>query len=265
MAQNNIFALTDRCLIRLAGPDAEDFLQNVITNDIRQAVPGRLLYACLLTPQGQYLHDFFILRDAEGFLLDVEAARAEDLLRRFTMFRLRAKVSFTRLGNFCAYAGTGIADPRLAELPPRLYTAESFAAAREVQDYHDFCIGLGVPCGSLAMTARDTMADVNLDLLQAVAWDKGCFIGQEVAARMYHRNLAKRRLMIIDGAGLSPGEKLRRGNIEAGDIRQVASTGNIALAQLKISGAQQAPLTRAAGGEVTIRTPHYLAATLPAT
>jgi len=258
MAQNDVYALTDRCLIRIAGPDAEVFLQNVITNDIQQATPDRLLYACLLTPQGQYLHDFFILRDAEGFLLEAELARADDLLRRFALFKLRAKVSFTLCDDMFVYAGLGIADPRLPNLPPRHYTHEKINHTHAVDAYNDLCINLGIPCGSLAMTARDTMADVNLDLLHAVAWDKGCFIGQEVAARMYHRNLAKRRFVIVKGMGLAAGEKLQNGSVTLGEIRHVASTGDMALAQLKISGGGPAAATRADGGEVTVLLPVYL-------
>lgn len=242
--------LSDRCLVRVGGDDAMDFLQNVITNDMRRAAPGKLLYACLLMPQGFYLHDFFIGHDNDGYFLDCETARVDDLLRRFTIFKLRAKVTFARaIGNIYS-AGQGLDDPRLSALGKRFYTNEMLAAVKPVSDYHDLCIEQGVPCGSLAMKPeRDTMADVNLELLNAVAWDKGCFIGQEVAARMYNRSSAKRRLYIAGReTPFTAGEKLG----DAGEVRQISSTGKKAIVQLKVTA------LAAIGGEIIIRSPEYL-------
>lgn len=263
MNQNSAFIeLSDRCLLRVSGPDAADFLQNVITNDMSRAGPGKILYACLLTPQGQYLHDFFILCDGEDFLLDCEAARVDDLLRRFSIFKLRAKVSFSKIetGSYIYAGGESLLDPRLASLGGRLYAAHRMSDVQPVSAYYDRCIHLGIPCGSLAMTARDTMADVNLDLLDAVAWDKGCFIGQEVAARMHHRNLAKKRLLVVRGQDLKAGEKLLGGGRDAGEIRHVGSTGTEALAQIRLSAfADNAPpLTTPEGAAITVTKPAYL-------
>lgn len=232
----DIFHLSDRCVVRVSGEDAENFLQNVITNDIRHAAKGKLVYACLLMPQGFYLHDFFIAKEDDGFLLDCEAARVDDLLRRFVIFKLRAKVNFEKAGGNL-YAGEGLEDPRLPTLPRRRYTSQS-REALPVSGYHDICIDQGVPCGSLAIRPeRDTMADVNLDLLNAVAWDKGCFIGQEVAARMHNKQIAKRRLYIGTGENLKPGDKLG----EVGEVRQTSTDNKKALVQVKLANISAAP------------------------
>ena len=102
-----------------------------------------------------------------------------------------------------------------------------------------FCIGQGVPCGSLTIKPeKETMADVSLDLLNAVAWDKGCFIGQEVAARMHNRGLTKRRLFVVQGTGLKAGVLRQNGN-DVGEIRQVNSQGDQALAVIKLAAVSQ--------------------------
>lgn len=231
--------LSDRRLIRVTGEDATSFLQNVITNDMAAVAGSSMVYACLLTPQGQYLHDFFILSDGgQGYYLDVEAARSEDLLRRFGIFKLRSRVSFSDALDMRVYAalrpGRGYPDPRRAGLGYRVYTAE-ILPSEPVARYYDFCIERGVPCGSLTMKPeKETMADVNLDLLNAVAWDKGCFIGQEVAARMHHRGLSKRRLFVVSGSGLQPG-MLRRDGVDVGEIRQVNGAKDMALAVIKLA------------------------------
>lgn len=260
MTINNPIHLSDRCLVRVAGDDARDFLQNVITNDMKHAATGRLVYSCLLMPQGFVLHDFFIGQDDAGYFLDCETARVDDLLRRFAIFKLRAKVNFSRMaGN--VYAGTGgIADPRLATLPPRLYAAETMQAA-PVTVYHDICIRQTIPCGSLAITERDTMADVNLDLLNAVAWDKGCFIGQEVAARMYNLSKAKRRIVTINSATpVAAGMKVFADGKDMGEVRQISSDGMSGLALLKVAVlAENPPILQTVEGQaLTLYVPDYL-------
>lgn len=236
--------LTDRKLIRIFGEDAETFLHNIVTNDIRGLKADELRYACLLTPQGQYLHDFFITAgdSGHGFLLDCEAARLSDLLQRLAMFRLRSRVTFEEVPRIDVYyatvAGDGYPDPRRPGLGYRIY-AEAKIDAEPVARYYDFSVEQGLPCGSLTMKpGKETMADVNLDILNAVSWDKGCFVGQEVAARMHNRGLTKRRLFVVTGRDLNPG-MLRHGDSEAGEIRQVNSTGDKALAVIKLAAASQ--------------------------
>lgn len=259
---NNPIHLSDRCLVRVAGDDARDFLQNVITNDMKNSGAGKLVYSCLLMPQGFFLHDFFIGQDDAGYFLDCETARVDDLLRRFAVFKLRAKVTFARMDGNVYAAGDGIADPRLATLPPRLYRPETIVA-EPVAIYHDICIRQTVPCGSLAMTERDTMADVNLDHLNAVAWDKGCFIGQEVAARMYNLSKAKRRIVTVTAeTPIASGAKVFADGKDMGEVRQISSNGLSALAQLKVAVLAENPpvLHTAEEQRLTLSIPAYLPA-----
>ncbi|HYD18061.1 MAG TPA: hypothetical protein VEF76_06255 [Patescibacteria group bacterium] len=253
-----VMHLSDRCVVNVTGEDAFEFLQNIVTNDIRKAQDDSLVYACLLMPQGFYLHEFFVGRHGDGFFLDCEITGEDDLLRRLAMFRLRAKVVFER-SPIEVYAGpTGLPDPRYPSLPRRNYGAVP-PGAEGVGHYHDVSITLGIPCGSRTIVAgRDTLADVNLDLLNAIAWDKGCFIGQEVAARMYHRNIAKRRIVGVAGQGLTAGAKLFSDGREAGEIRTVSTGETGALAQIKSAFLTKISLSTSDGALCAVHIPSYL-------
>lgn len=237
--------LDDRKLFRIEGPDAASFLQNIMSNDIAAAQP--IVYSCLLSPQGQFLHDFFVVDQGEGaYLLDAGAERADDLIRRLTMFKLRAKVTITPDDALKVYAGPdGHPDPRHAALGGREYRAGGIEAPdKAISDktiYIDYCISIGVPPTAAIRAERDVLSDVNLDLLNAVGWDKGCFIGQEVTARMKYRGLAKKRLMIVSGDTLPP---------EAGEIRITNSNGTESLAVIKLSARTSA--------EKVLKIPDYL-------
>src|SRR5690606_20547384 len=122
-----------------------------------------------------------------------------------------------------AHPAEGLADPRLPALGRRFYTPEEPAeTAEDASVYHDLRIALGIPDGGrTAQQQKDFPADLNLDRLNAIAWDKGCFIGQEVAARMHHRGLAKKRLMILGGSGLAPGDPLTLDGRVMREVRDV--------------------------------------------
>ncbi len=221
--------LDDRAVVRVTGPDAESFLQNVMTNDIRKVSGDSIVYSCLLSPQGQYLHDFFVVAIDGGYLVDINASRAEDFLRRIAIFKLRAKVDFSIAPEYHVYAGNtgqGSDDPRLSGLGKRFYTTSPLPSAQGKSVYEDFCISRGVPSSLALKQQKDVLADVNLDLLNAVAWDKGCYIGQEVTARMKYKALSKRRLFIVNASEITT---------DAGEMRQLNSAGTQGLAVLKLA------------------------------
>lgn len=269
--ENKMFSLDDRRILHVTGADAFDFLQNVITNDMAQVMENGIIYACLLTPQGQWLHDFFIRSDGQdGFICDVERDGFDDLMRRLTMFKLRAKVVLKADDSLHAYAalhdnsqhGVHYQDPRIPALGYRLYAQDKIENALPVFAYDDMCISLGVPCaGKTIARGRDVMADVNLDVLNAASWTKGCFIGQEVAARMHHRNLMKRRLAHVAGEKLEIGALLDNGQAEIGQIRHVSSDGKsgLAVAKLGFMADTSHNVTLKNGVTVTLHPPAYMA------
>ena len=237
-ANDRTFHLASRQILRVQGPDAAEFLQNIFTNDVRRlTAEAPLQYSLLLTPQGQVLHDVFILRQGEDdYAVDVAAARKADILRRLMMFKLRAKVDVAEDTTLQVYAAPqgGLPDPRAPEhLPHRLYTGERLPAEDEA-GYDDLCIALGIPPSAAMRFEKDFVHDLGLQKLQAIAWDKGCFIGQEVAARVEHRGLAKKGLYVVQGQNLSAEQPITDGQgHDAGEMRLVASHSRQGLAVLK--------------------------------
>lgn len=202
--------------VAVTGPDAATFLQGLITNDIYALPAARLLYAALLTPQGRFLHDFFVAPLPDGFLLEGEnGARRDDLLTRLTTYRLRADVSIApvevavmvgvgNVGEVPTLPGDIIvaADPRHPHLGwravrvgaetlpvPDGYTKQSLAT------YDRHRIVLGIPDGIRdAALGTSTLEELNFPRLNGVSFTKGCYVGQELTARMEHRALAKKHL-----------------------------------------------------------------------
>jgi folate-binding protein YgfZ len=241
MSEDHISHITDRTLLRIEGEQAQTFLQNLVTCDMNEVKEQVLRYGCLLTPQGQVLHDFFVFADhSSGFYLDCDAAGADDLIRRLSVYKLRSKVKIEKAEGWTVFSassssegGSAFPDPRLPGLGFRRYT-QAGRLCEPSSAYEDKCISLGVPSSSAIQVGKDYAADLNLDLLNAVSFDKGCFVGQEVAARIKHRGLVKRRLLIIEGERLLPKDRVIQDNIDMGEVRAVTSDGKRGLAVLKL-------------------------------
>jgi len=195
--------LKNRALIRVEGKDAHDFLQNLITNDMDNLQAGRILYACLLSPQGKFLFDFFVHHTDGGFALDCEGGeRAEELDKRFSMYRLRADVQITMEDNVPVYAvfgddNIGAPDPRHSEMGNRSFTKPDLPEC-PFEEWDRRRIMLEIPDGSRDLLVnKSTMDEAHMDMLNAISYDKGCYIGQELTARMHYRGLGKKHLKMI--------------------------------------------------------------------
>ncbi len=223
MSDGRIAVLARRGVVAVGGPDAEKFLNDLVTADISRAGPGQAVFAGLLTPQGKILFDFIVIRDGDRFLFDLPRALAADFAKRLGFYKLRAKVTVedvsagTRVLAVWGPEGVhhidGIAapDPRLAALGWRVIAPADqppvlagFAEAREA-DYDAHRIPLGIPEGGIDFTFGDAFPhDTDMDQLAGVDFGKGCYIGQEVVSRMEHRGTARRRFVIAEGAGPLP-------------------------------------------------------------
>ncbi len=269
--------LDDRGALEIAGEDRVAFLQGLVSNDVAKANPSRVLHAALLTAQGRYLHDFFIVTAGDTFVLDAEAARLDDLRRRLTLYRLRAKVTLAaaseRFDTIVAWGeGTaralglpeeagaarpfagGIAylDPRLPALGARLLLPKGHArdlggmgfAEASRADYDRMRLALGVPDGSRDLAVEKALlVESGFDELNGIDWQKGCYIGQEITARMKYRGLAKKRLVPVAVAGElpPPDTPVRLGDEEAGELR--SGRDGIALALLRLELIEKAAAT----------------------
>jgi folate-binding protein YgfZ len=250
-----------RGLLALTGTDAVTLLQGLVSNDVAKAAPGRLVYAALLTAQGRFLHDFFAASWDGGLVLDCERARQDDLTRRLTLYRLRSKVQFASLNDShcvalvwgdgepaAALPGPGAPDPRHAGLGRRLIlprdgTEAALAAAGltpgTAEEYDALRLSLGVPDGSRDLEPdRALLMESNFEALSGVDFGKGCYVGQEITARMKHRGLTKKRLYRVQGdADLPPpGTPVTQDGKEAGELR--TSQGRAGLALLRIEAVE---------------------------
>ncbi|HEY2071536.1 MAG TPA: hypothetical protein VGG48_18395 [Rhizomicrobium sp.] len=229
--------LDDRAVIALFGPDARSLLQGLITNDVDTIAPGMGLYAALLTPQGKILYDFLLTEGDGAILIDCLATARDVLLKRLRMYRLRAKVEIEARDQLAVFvgldAGNSFADPRHPGLGRRSISArqEMPQDVSPASAYHAHRLDLGIPEGDDFGQDKIFALDGGLDELHAVSFTKGCYVGQELTARMKHRGTARKRLLPIEGDGLQPGAALKA-RLEIGSITTVYGHRGFALVRL---------------------------------
>jgi folate-binding protein YgfZ len=262
----------DRAVITVAGEDRQAFLQGLISNDAAKSTPDRAIYATLLTAQGRFLFDLFIVGEADRYLVDCAAPRRADLVKRLSMYKLRSKVTLAdadadwcvallfgdgaidRIGlgrgaGAAAPFGNGIAyvDPRLPDLGVRLAmprvtareTLEALSAAEDADGaaYHRLRIALGVPDATRDLTPeKSILLENGFDELNAIDWQKGCYMGQELTARTRYRGLVRKRLLPvrIEGGAPAPGTPLMLGGQELGEMRSASADGTLGLAMVRL-------------------------------
>lgn len=241
------FLARDRAVLRISGPEARDFLQGLVTNDVRGLDAGAV-YAALLSPQGKYLFDFFLVPDGEDVLLDVKADRAAALAQRLALYRLRAKVTIAEAGRAVALGGGAppsgaVADPRHPELGWRAYPAdaEAFLAGMEPlppTTLEARRIALGVPeTGVELLPESSFILEMGFERLHGVDFRKGCYVGQEVTARMKHKTELRKGLarVRLEGEAPPPGTEILAGDRPAGTLYSTA--GDTGLAYLRFDRA----------------------------
>jgi hypothetical protein len=244
--------LPDRAVVAVEGPDRVAFLQGLVSNDVALAAPGQAVWAALLSPQGKWLADFFILADGERLLLDVEQGQAAMLAQKLSRFRLRSKVTVAVLEGWQVHVAWGgvpevpagavaAADPRLAEAGWRVLAPVVLAESASPSDWDAHRLALGLPEGSRDLEADKTvLLEAGFDELSGVSWTKGCYMGQELTARTKYRGLIKRRLVPVEVQGTlpAPGTPVRRGEAEVGTLR--SGRGARALATLRLEALEGA-------------------------
>lgn len=225
------FILPGRQIVSVAGPDARDLLQRLITVDLVGLEPGDCRPGALLTPQGKILVDFLVLADGDTVWLDVPASAAEGLLKRLTLFKLRARAEILVNTDLLALWSTtpfpGAAqDPRL---PGRIWRGIGEAGS-EPRALDRFEIEAGIPAfGRDYGEAEVFPTDVNLDAFGGVGWKKGCFIGQEVVSRMKRRGTIRKRSLpaVFAAEAPPPGTAVMAGTVTVGAI--ISSLGHHAV------------------------------------
>ena len=239
-----IVHLADRGVVEVTGEDRVAFLQGLVSNDVAAAQPGHAIWAALLTPQGKWLADFFIVADGDRLLLDCEAAQAPMLVKTLGRYRLRSKVALRDASaEFAVHVvwnepspnGIAVPDPRLPEAGWRVLAPAPLVDTAAVEQWHAHRIALGLPDGSRDLESDKTvLLEAGFDELHGVSWSKGCYMGQELTARTKYRGLLKRRLVPvrIDGTLPEPGTAITRDDVEVGAFRY--GVGNMAMALLRL-------------------------------
>ena len=270
MSTSSHVILHDRGLLKVSGEDALDFLQGLVSNDVNKAEPERALYSAMLSPQGKYLYDFFIIHINGELVIDCEAGRLDELKRKLNMYKLRSKVELSKLSqDFIVTAligdnvaetlqldnwegvaksflgGVAFIDPRIADIGGRAVIprenaeknlAEAGFSAGNPEEYETLRLSLGLPDGSRDMVVdKAILLENGFQELNGIDWDKGCYMGQELTARTHYRGLIKKRLMPvqIEGPLPAPGTPIMLGEKNAGEMRSGNAERGLALIRLE--------------------------------
>lgn len=230
--------MSDRRIFRVSGKDTDSFLQGLITNDIARLDDG-MVYAAMLTPQGKYIADFLLIRDGEEVLLDVAAMLADDLVRRLTMYKLRADVTISPSG-LNLQRGTGpkpagaLTDPRHPDLGWRAYT--DAPASEDGSDWDTIRVTHCIPESGIELTPDTFILETGFEHLNGVDFRKGCYVGQEVTARMKHKTELRKGLRQVGVTGSAPvGTPITRAGKPVGTL--LTQSGDRALAYLRLDRA----------------------------
>lgn len=230
-----------RRVLALTGADRVDFLQGLVTNDVAK---GGIVYTALLTPQGKYLADFFVISEDDRMLLDVAESHAAMLFQRLSMYRLRADVQIAET-DLVVSCGTGDApegalrDPRHNALGWRLYGADDVS---DQTDWTALRVAYLVPETGIELTPDTYILETNFEALNGVDFRKGCFVGQEIVARMKHKTELRKGLcrVQIDGDANS-GDAITTDGKPVGTLHTVAGDQGIAYLRFdRANGVMQA-------------------------
>lgn len=245
MADSFLCLLESRSLVEVAGPEASDFLDRMITQRTEAADGQTAAFGALLTPQGKIISDFLVVRQENGgFLLDAPAQGAAELRKRLSMFKLRADVTIGA-SSLVVYAGRGAPpsavgllalDPRHPDLGWRLYAPDGAVETNaDEADWQANRVALGIPEAGADLPLLDAFPhDLAMDSLHGIDFDKGCYVGQEIVSRMRYRGTARRRPVTLESDGDMPpaGTEIMIGGRNAGHLGSVSGARGIAILRL---------------------------------
>ena len=252
---NSVFILEDRAILYISGPDAKDFLQNLISNDINKVSDSSSCFASLLTPQGKFLYEFIVVKHKSGYFIDCEKSQSEEIFKQLNLYKIRTKVEILNLSNEFVVASFGyekyltilgskdilgftfkyredpiLLDPRNKNLGARLiinleklYLSLKKLGLKndKIENYHNHSHKLGIVPKNLNKLKNKLFGiECNFEELNGIDFKKGCYVGQENTARIKLKNKLSKRLLpieIIDGK-LSEDETIYCNNVDIGKV-----------------------------------------------
>ncbi len=231
--------MTHRRILRLTGDDTLDFLQGLITNDITKLAKGPI-YAAILTPQGKLIADFFLVQHSDAVLLDVAQSQADMLVQRLNMYKLRASVDIAGTDlhlhrGLGAAPADGYADPRHIGMGWRAYRERP--QSEDDTDWDALRVAYVIPETGIELSSDSFILEVGFERLNGVDFRKGCYVGQEVTARMKHKTELRKGLAQVRVSGTAPiGSDIFAGDKPAGQL--FTQSGDLALAYLRFDRAK---------------------------
>ncbi|WP_395665950.1 YgfZ/GcvT domain-containing protein [Methylocella sp.] len=276
--ESRLCLLADRGVAKLAGEETAKFLQRLITNSVLDIPPGDSRFSALLSAQGKLMFDFFVvpLPDGEpGFYFDCLREQIPDLVKKLNLHKMRAKVSISdnsdTLGVAALLDGPAPSipgalvyrDPRAPGMGARVLApraALEAAANADEAAYEAMRVGAGVPRGGKEFAYGDAFVqDVNLDWLNGVDFKKGCYVGQEVVARVHFRKSAKKRVVkfSFEGEAPAPGAEIAAGGPPLGQVGTTAGGEGLAIVRIdRLEDAKAAgAVVRAGETPICVATP----------
>ncbi|PTM98755.1 CAF17-like 4Fe-4S cluster assembly/insertion protein YgfZ [Mycoplana dimorpha] len=266
--------LPGRAYFSVTGNDAEDFLQGLITTDMPSLPAGEARAGALLTPQGKILFDFLVSRfPSGGFVIETTEEQRDSLIKRLTMYKLRAAVEIAPLPGTQTIVSwgdgaEGVADGRFAKAGQTVLRRRGSGGTDATATYDALRISCGIVESGRDYALSDAFPhDVLLDLSGGLSFRKGCYVGQEVVSRMQHRSTARKRPVILRADVPLPaaGTEISAEGKAIGTLGTVA--GNDGLAIIRIDRAAEAMRAGApilAGDvEVSARLPEWTSLSFP--
>ena len=253
--ENNVHILKDRAILYLNGPDTIDFLQNLVTNDMKKVSENSSCFASLLTPQGKFLYEFIIVKHKTGYFIDCEKAQSEEIFNQLNLYKIRSKVEILNLSNEFVVASFGyekylsisgakdilgytlkyredpvILDPRNKNLGARLIInlEKLYLSLKKLnlkddklENYYIKSHELGIVPKNLNKLKNKLFGiECNFEELNGIDFKKGCYVGQENTARIKLKNKLSKRLFplkVISGELLED-EKIYNNDVEIGKV-----------------------------------------------
>jgi folate-binding protein YgfZ len=232
--------MCDRTVLCISGPDAKSFLQNLVTNDVAK-LKNNIIYAALLTPQGKLFSDFFLIDSSQGILIDVHSKVWEPLLKTLNLYKLRAEIKIEKT-NLKVSTGVNdkpleaLDDPRHPKMGWRYYGSEDLS--QKNIDWEKLRVKNLVPEFGKELSSESYILEYGFEKLNGVDFKKGCYVGQEVTARMKHKSKLRKGLTIVETTEcVSFGTPISVNNKIIGKI--LSSSGNQALAYLRFDFASK--------------------------
>ena len=255
MNLQNVYILDDRAILYVNGDDAKKFLQNLISADVNNVSEVKSCFSSLLTPQGKFLYEFFIIKHKSGFLIDCEKLQADGLYNQLSLYKLRSKVEILNLSNEFVVTAFSyqkflefddakdrpgftlkyredpiFLDPRNKELGARLIInlEKLYLSLKkldlqdaDLKDYHSLSHKLGIVPKDLNKLQNKVFGiECNYEELNGIDFKKGCYVGQENTARIKLKNKLSKRLFPINliNGKLYEGESIFYKDIEIGKV-----------------------------------------------